>query len=110
MLIFQNGTAYFNTADSIADIDEKGLPVQGSNYDLSIPCYIEAQSENKQGLYDEGVYPNGSFVVSFDYDSISDDFSPTKVRLQHQRKGDLGEFTIQRIEYYDLTRTIQIWI
>lgn len=110
MLIFQNGTAYFNTAENVADIDEYGLPIRSGGFDLSVPCYIETQNENKRGHYDDGAYPNGSFVVSFDYDGVGEDFSPTKVRLEHERKGNLGEFTIQRIEYYDITRTIQIWV
>jgi len=110
MLIFQNGTAYFNTAENVADIDEYGLPIQSGGFDLSVPCYIETQNENKRGHYDDGAYSQGNFTVSFDFDSIGEDFSPTKVRLEHERKGSLGEFTIQRTEYYDLTRTIQIWV
>lgn len=110
MLIFSNGTAYFNVSNSNKDINDFGMPIEGGDYVLSVRCYIEAQSENKSGKNEDGFYPNGSYSVSFDYDSVPSNFSPTKVRLEHERKGNLGEFTIQRTEFYNLTRTIQIWI
>lgn len=110
MLIFSNGTIYYDPPVSGADIDENGYPIEGLDFTSSAKCYIDVQHENRSGKYDEGKYPNGSFVVSLDYDSVEEDFSPTKVRLEHERKGDLGIFTVQRIEFYNLTRTIQIWI
>ncbi len=110
MLIFSNGTIYFDNAISGTDIDANGYPITGSDFVLSAKCFIDVQNENRSGKYEEGTYPNGSFVVSLDYDSVDEDFNPKKVRLEHERKGDLGVFTIQRIEFYNLTRTIQIWI
>lgn len=110
MLIFSNGTIYFDHPISGTDIDEEGFPIAGSDFLSSAQCYIDVQNENRSGKYEEGKYPNGSFVVSLDYDSVDEDFNPKKVRLEHERKGDLGVFTIQRIEFYNLTRTIQIWI
>lgn len=111
MLIFQNGTASFNIGGETADIDDNGLPTRSTKFDIvDIPCYIEVQSKNRQGRYDEGKYPVGTYSVSIDYDSVVDNFSPTRVQLTHERQGNLGIFTIQRIEFYDLTRTIQLWV
>lgn len=110
MLIFSNGTAFFNESNTEVDINEFGMPAESGEFVLSAPCYIDVQSENRSGKNEDGFYPNGSYLVSLDYDSVPSDFSPTKVRLEHERKGDLGEFAIQRIEFYNLTRTIQIWI
>ena len=91
-------------------MNEYGLPVEGGNLVVSARCYIEVSSESKSGRNEDGVYPVGSYVVSLDYDAVSSDFAPTKIQLVHERKGDLGVFTIQRMEFYNITRTIQIWI
>ena len=109
MLIFSNGTAYFDYQLPDNDIDENGYPIAGGAFELSAKCFIDAQGENKNGKYDDGKFPNGSYIISLDYDSVSEDFAPSKIRLEHERKGDLGVFTIQRMEFYNLTRTIQIW-
>lgn len=109
MLIFTNGKAYFDSGVSGNDIGENGLPIIGDDFALSAPCYIEVGSESRKGRNEEGAYPLGSYVISLDYDSVDSNFFPKKIHLEHGRKGDLGVFTIQRIEFYDLTRTIQIW-
>lgn len=110
MLIFSNGILYYDYPIEGSDIDENGYPITGSDFISSAKCYIDVQHENRSGEYEDGKFPNGSFVISLDYDSVGEDFNPKKVRLEHERKGDLGVFTIQRIEFYNLTRTIQIWI
>ena len=109
MLIFTNGKAYFDSGANSTDVDENGLPIIGGEFSLMAACYIDVGSESKGGRNKDGSYPIGSYVVSLDYDSVDNDFNPKKIRLEHDRKGDLGVFTIQRIEFYDLTRTIQIW-
>lgn len=109
MLIFINGKAYFDNSVSVADIGEDGLPIVNDDFAISAPCYIEVGTESKKGRNEDGAYPVGNYVVSLDYDSVGSDFAPKKMRLEHNKKGELGVFTIQRIEFYDLTRTIQIW-
>lgn len=110
MLIFSNGIVYFDYPSVGNDINEDGLPIAGADLLLSAKCYIDVQNENRDGKYAEGKFQNGAYIVSLDYDSVPSGFYPTKVRLEHERKGDLGEFSVQRIEFYDLTRTIQLWI
>jgi hypothetical protein len=110
MLIFQNGTAYFDAPQATSDIDENGKPIAGAAISLEVPCYIEFGSESRNGKTDDGKIPRLSFTVSFDYDSVGADFNPSVVRVVHNYKGDLGTYTIQRLEHYDLTRTIQVWV
>lgn len=112
MLIFQNGTAYFGGLSTKGDIDENGLPIKGDELTNAVPCFIESSGEDRKGRNDDGAFPHGSFTVSVDYDGVADinNFSPKEVRLQHERKGDLGTFTVQRYEFYDITRTIKIWV
>ena len=111
MLIFPNGTAYFNEPNTKKDIDENGLPVKGGDMSISAPCFIETSNEDRRGHNDDGAYPRFSFSIQVDYGGVDiDNFKPTRVRLEHERKGDLGTFTIQRIEYYNITQTIQIWV
>ena len=110
MLFFSNGTAHFDLAQVGTDIDEMGMPIAGGSFILSAPCYIEASGESRAKKNDEGYYPNGSYSISLDYGAIGKDFNPMKVRLEHKHKGDLGTFTIQRIEFYDITRTVQVWV
>ena len=112
MLIFQNGTAYFNEQDTRKDIDEMGLPVSGDVPTNAVPCYIESSGEDRKGQNEDGKFPHGSFAIFFDYDSITDidNFSPKQVKLQHERKGDLGTFAVQRYEFYDITRTVKVWV
>lgn len=109
MLIFTNGKAYFDNGAASVDVDENGFPIKGDDFTLTATCYIEVGTENKRGRNEDGAYPNASYVVSVDYDAIKGDFNPKKMRLEHDKKGDLGVFTIQRVEFYDLMRTIQIW-
>lgn len=109
MLIFPNGTASFDSNNGGADIDEQGMPIEGGDFVLTARCFIDTKAESRSGSHDDGKNPIGSYVVSLDYDSVEEGFAPTKVRLEHDKKGSLGDFTIQRIEYYDLTRTIQLW-
>lgn len=110
MLIFSNGTAFFGCTNGESDVDENGMPIVNEELTTEAPCYIESIGEGRDGSYEEGKYPRGSFTISLDFDSVGDDFAPKRVRLVHERKGDLGVFSIQRIEFYSLTRTIQVWV
>jgi hypothetical protein len=111
MLIFQNGTALFGEPNSQSDIDESGKAVSAAEPTLSVPCFIEPTGEDRKGRNDDGAFPHGSYTILLDYDSIDEaTFKPSMVWLQHERKGDLGKFTVQRYELYDITRTIKVWV
>ena len=111
MLIFQNGMIYFDKSAAGGDIDNNGLPIEGGEMSYSAPCFIEVSNEDKGGRTEDNAYENGTYSVMIDYDSVDDDFNPTKCLLVHERKGKLGgPKTIQCIEFYNLTRTIQLWV
>lgn len=109
MLVFRNGTA--NWLDSYTNVlDKDGNPQRAEGLYSEAVCYITTLEENKKGMYDDGRYRNCSYSVMFDMDSVSYDFNPKSVSLHHENKGFLGDFTVQRIEYYNLTRSIEIWV
>lgn len=111
MLIFSNGTAYFATKSSAIYIDEQGNPVKSTQlYDVECECMINTLSDDKRGRYEDGRYRNCSYSVLIDMDGVGKNFNPQSVKLEHENKGNLGEFQVQRIEYYNLTSSIEIWV
>lgn len=110
MEIFPNGRIYFDSGNAGSDIDENGLPISTQElYDSAI-CTINSQTENRNGSYDAGKYPVGSFTIYVDFSRVPKNFSPKVVRIEHEDKGDLGTFTVQRVEKYKLTNTYQLWV
>lgn len=104
MLIFKNGTAqWFNETDELQSIEEM-------TPDGEAECFIETLSETRKGRYDDGRYRNCEFSVKLNYSSMSEVFKPAFLRLNRKWFGDIGTFAVQRIEYYDLTQTIEIWV
>lgn len=127
MLIFSNGYMEYYTDEGDAVLDENGNPVgvdssgsgsgsasgSGSGIasdSIEVLCNIETLTADRRGRYDDGRYSNATYAVMLDAESVPLDFSPLKVRLVHERKGDLGVFTVQRIEYYTLTQSIELWV
>lgn len=109
MLVFRNGTASW--LDSYVNVlDEEGNPQNTEGLYSESECYISTLQEDRKGRYDDGRYRNCSYSVMFDMDEVSVNFSPKSITLTHENKGSLGEFTVQRIEYYNLTRSIEIWV
>lgn len=109
MLIFPNGTLEFATMPH-AVIDKNGNPIAETSTDSECRCTIETITENRNGRNDAGQYMNASYSVLLDEDSVEDDFNPSLVTLIHDDKGNLGQFKVQRIEHYHLTRSIQLWL
>ena len=111
MLIFPNGTAYFGEQGAQNDIDDKGLPVEATAPTDGVPCFIEANGEDRKGRNEDGAYPHGAYTVSVDYDSVDvNSFSPKTVTLTQDHKGELGSFPVQRVEFYEITRTVKVWV
>ena len=96
MQIFPNGTMTYAdpTVTPQSDLDENGLPVAVSSdvEKKSVGCTISTLSENRKGIYDDGIN------------------SVRSVSLTHDIKGDFGTFQVQRIEFYTITQTVEIWL
>lgn len=123
MQIFPNGKMYYVTKSS--DLDDEGMPVSASDKrSVSMECTITTLSDSKRGKTDGGSYRDCTYSVTFnmeDYEARRDSF-PFKfsfafkgefadhIALVHDRKGDLGTFMVQRIEFYEITNTIEIWV
>jgi hypothetical protein len=115
MQIFPNGTMTYTdpTAKPQADLDENGLPVSASSVynQLSVVCTISTLSENRKGRYDDGRYRNCQYSVTCNLEDVGTAFNSVKsVSLNHDIKGNLGTFQVQRIEFYTITQTVEIWL
>ncbi|MGM9810962.1 MAG: hypothetical protein ACI30J_08885 [Paludibacteraceae bacterium] len=110
MQIFSNGTLRYTSKSSVADVDDNGNPIRAEEADMEIPCTISVLSEDKKGRYDDGQYKKASYSVTCDLEKVGSSFHPNSIQLIHEFKGDLGSFQVQRIEYYKLTGTVEIWV
>ena len=115
MQIFPNGTMTYAdpTATPQSDLDENGLPVAVSAADsmVSVVCTISTLSEDRKGHYDDGRYRNCQYSVTCNLEDVGTEFREVKsVSLTHDIKGGLGSFQIQRMEFYTLTQTVEIWL
>lgn len=111
MQIFSNGTLRFANATAGGDLDEHGNPVPATDADMNeVPCTITASSESRSGTYEDGSYKKASYSVTCNMEDVGDEFNPRTIQLVHENKGNLGDFQVQRIEYYKLTGTVEIWV
>lgn len=110
MQIFSNGTLRYTSKSSVEDIDDNGNPIRAEEADMDVPCTINVLSEGRSGRYDDGAYKKSSYRVTCDMEEVGSSFHPNSLQLIHSFKGDLGMFQVQRIEYYELTGTVEIWV
>ena len=111
MQIFPNGTLRFASATAGGDLDEHGNPVPATDADMNeVQCTINVSQENRSGSYEDGRYKNYSYSVTCNLEDVGETFNPRTVQLVHENKGNLGDFQVQRIEYYKLTGTVEIWV
>lgn len=111
MQIFPNGTLRYATTMIGGDLDEYGNPVPANEADINeVPCTITALTENRKGKYEDGQYKNSAYSVTCDLEKVGNSFNPKTIQLTHEFKGYLGDFQVQRIEYYKLTGTVEIWV
>lgn len=110
MLIFKNGYMSWmqSSTDKLVDENGNAIPAEGMN--KKVECYIDVVVEDKKGSYDNGQYTQRQYNVTLDQSSVPTTFNPKTITLQHNRKGNIGTFTVQRIEFYDLTGSIEIWV
>ena len=113
MQIFPNGKlGYTNTTATAGDLDEHGMPVAASSTpSVEVVCTITTLSEDRKGRYDDGRYRNCMYSVTCNMEDVGVEFNLVKsVHLSHDIKGDLGNFQVQRIEFYTITQTVEIWV
>lgn len=115
MQIFPNGTMTYAdpTVTPRSDLDENGLPIAVSSdvEKKSVVCTISTLSENRKGRYDDGRYRNCQYSVTCNLEDVGEAFNSVRsVSLTHDIKGDFGTFQVQRIEFYTITQTVEIWL
>lgn len=110
MLIFKNGYVSWVQTSAQDLVDANGNAIAVEDQTRKAECYIDPVEENKKGEYDNGKYSRRSYNVLLDQSSVPANFNPTSITLQHNRKGNIGTYTVQRIEFYDLTGSIEIWV
>ena len=114
MQIFPNGTlTYADPTVAQSDLDEDGLPVAASESVTrkTVVCTISTLSEDRKGRYDDGRYRNCQYSVTCNLEEVGTGFNSVRsVSLTHDIKGFLGTFQVQRIEFYTITQTVEIWL
>ena len=110
MQIFPNGLMFYGGRE-VADLDEDGLPVSvGETYENQCICTITTAAENRNAVYDGGVFKQATYTVTCNMEDVGENFNPRRVRLTHNQKGDLGTRQVLRIEYYMITQTVELWV
>lgn len=114
MQIFPNGTmTYSDPAAQQPDLDENGYPIDAANSSAqnSVICTISTLTEDRKGRYDDGRYSNCQYSVTCNLEDVGTEFKDVKyVSLTHDIKGSFGTFQIQRMEFYTITQTVEIWL
>lgn len=110
MQIFPNGYMKYRLAGSASDLDSNGYPVADTGFSGECRCTITVITDNRKGRYDGGQFRNASYSITCNMEDVSGTFDPTAVSLTHDQKGNLGEFQVQRVEFYNLTGTIEVWV
>lgn len=111
MLIFKNGKLTWLQADEKPLVDADGNAIAATEEERSaVECYIDVLTEDRKGKYPDGKYVRCEYSILLDQSSVPSNFNPKSVTLTHNRKGFIGQFSVQRIEWYDLTGSIEIWV
>lgn len=117
MLIFKNGYVSWVQSSTEQLVDENGNAIAVEGSVKKAECYIDVVQEDKRGELSDGhtqrsngKYTQRSYKVMLDQSSVPVKFNPTSITLHHNRKGNIGTYTVQRIEFYDLTGSIEIWV
>lgn len=113
MQIFPNGIlSYSLAAEQQPDLDSNGLPIPAATDEpVSVICTVTTLSEDRKGRYDDGRYRNCTYSVTLNLEDVGNQFRTVNtVTLDHDIKGPLGTFQVQRIEFYSLTQTVELWV
>lgn len=109
MLVFLNGILTYSQIET-QRLDKYGNPIAENATEKHVQCFINTSSENRNGRYEDGQFKHATYNVLVDMDSVEDNFNPKRISLLHQQKGNLGSFPVQRIEFYTITRSIELWV
>ena len=110
MQIFPNGYMYYAADDGRGDLDEYGMPIDAASAETQCRCTITTVTEDRNAVYNGGAYVRARYSVTCNMEDVEKNFSPSFLTLEHDNKGRLGRFQVIRIEYYNLTGTIEIWV
>lgn len=107
MLTIENGTLeWINATSPVQYLDDD----DEITFDGSCECHIETLSENKKGRYADGRYTDCQYSIFVNISSVGEDWQPKMVRFARKHKGNSELMTVQRIDYYDLTQQVEIWV
>lgn len=94
-----------------ADLDSEGYPIALPKQQMAeVRCTITTVTEHRKGSYDDGDYKSCRYSVTCNLEDVGSDFHPSAVSLRHDDKGELGFYQVQRVEYYHLTNTVELWV
>lgn len=94
-----------------ADLDSEGYPIALPKQQMAeVRCTITTVTEHRKGSYDDGDYKSCRYSVTCNLEDVGSDFHPSAVSLCHDDKGELGFYQVQRVEYYHLTNTVELWV
>lgn len=94
-----------------ADLDSEGYPIALPKQQMAeVRCTITTVTEHRKGSYDDGDYKSCRYSVTCNLEDVGGNFHPSAVSLHHDDKGELGFYQVQRIEYYHLTNTVELWV
>ena len=109
-LELENGVGEPQT-ERLADLDSEGYPVALPKQQMAeVRCTITTVTEHRKGSYDDGDYKSCRYSVTCNLEDVGSDFHPSAVSLCHDDKGELGFYQVQRVEYYHLTNTVELWV
>lgn len=121
MQIFPNGIMRYYShgaavpeeprTERMEDLDSEGYPVALPKQQMAeVRCTITTVTEHRKGSYDDGDYKSCRYSVTCNLEDVGSDFHPSAVSLRHDDKGELGFYQVQRVEYYHLTNTVELWV
>lgn len=93
--------------DTQSGFNDDGEPIDSveSEWSDPIPCFIETNTHNERGKYEDGKFTQASYLAIVEK---RDGFTSDTVRLTRGSKS-LGEFAVQDIREVSLDRvTIQV--
>lgn len=97
--------------ERLADLDSEGYPIALPKQQMAeVRCTITTVTEHRKGSYDDGDYKSCRYSVTCNLEDVGGDFHPSAVSLRHDDKGELGFYQVQRVEYYHLTNTVELWV